>query len=61
MDCQGIVHYEFVPQGTTVDKDMYIDILFRLRDVVRMGYPKSEEPKVGFSFMTMLRQLAGFG
>jgi hypothetical protein len=32
---QGIVDYEFIPAGRTMNKEMYIDILRRLRDTVR--------------------------
>lgn len=39
-DCKGIVHYEFIPQGRTVNKDMYVDILKRLREAVRQKRPE---------------------
>lgn len=32
---QGVVHYEYAPQGQTVTKEYYIEVLRRLRDVVR--------------------------
>jgi len=41
-----------------VNKDTYIDILRRLRDVVRGNASKNGQPTVDFSFTTML-QLTG--
>jgi hypothetical protein len=29
-DCQGVVHYKFITEGKTVNKEMHIDILRRL-------------------------------
>ena len=34
-DCQGTVHYKLIPEGKTVNKEMYIDILHHIRDLVR--------------------------
>jgi hypothetical protein len=36
----GIVHYEFIPEGKTVKKEMYSDILRRLKDAVRRKRPE---------------------
>ena len=33
--CQGMVHYEFIPEGKTVSGEMFIDIHHCLRDMVR--------------------------
>ena len=38
-DSQGIVHYEFIPEGRTVNKEMYVEILRRLRDAIRRKRP----------------------
>jgi histone-lysine N-methyltransferase SETMAR len=39
-DCQVIVHCEFIPEGQSVNKGMYSDILRRLRDAVRRKRPE---------------------
>lgn len=36
-DCQGIVHYEFLPSGATVNKSVYLGVLRRLREKVRLN------------------------
>jgi hypothetical protein len=36
----GIIHYEFIPEGTRVNKVMYSDILRRLKDAVRRKRPE---------------------
>jgi len=42
----------------TVNKEMHIDVLLRLRNAVNA--PKSGEPTVGFFFTTMLQQTGHF-
>ena len=37
---KGIVHYEFVPRGETVNKEFYLNILKRLREAVRRKMPE---------------------
>jgi len=34
-DCHGIVHHEFAPEGQTVNRAFYTEVLKRLRDRVR--------------------------
>jgi hypothetical protein len=34
-DWQGVIHYEFVPRGQTVNKEFYVAVLKRLREAVR--------------------------
>ena len=34
-DCQGVVHYKFIPEGEIVNKEMYTDILLCLNDAFR--------------------------
>jgi hypothetical protein len=35
----GIVHYQFIPESKTVNKEMYTDIIHRLRDAIRKQHP----------------------
>ena len=35
----GIVHYQVIPEGKPVNKEMYTDIIHRLRDAVRKQHP----------------------
>ena len=38
-DSEGVVHYEFLPQGRTVNKDYYLEVIQRLREEVRKKIP----------------------
>ena len=38
-DHRGVVHYEYAPQGQTVTKEYYLEVLRRLRDAVRRKRP----------------------
>jgi hypothetical protein len=33
-DAQGVIHYEFTPEGCAVNKGMYVNIILRLMDAV---------------------------
>jgi hypothetical protein len=35
-----LVHYEFIPEGRTVNKEIYVEILCGLRDAVRKKQPE---------------------
>ena len=39
-DWKDIVHHEFVPCGQMVDKQLYQEVLVRLRDAVRRKRPE---------------------
>ena len=34
-DCNGVVHNELLPQGRTVNKEYYLEVMRRLREVIR--------------------------
>ena len=34
-DCNGMVHHEFLPQGRTVNKEYYLEVMCRLREAIR--------------------------
>ena len=34
-DCNGQVHYEFLSQGHTVNKEHYLEVMWRLREAIR--------------------------
>ena len=38
---QGILHYEFVPRGETVNKEFYLNVLKCLREAVRRQRPEA--------------------
>jgi len=38
-DHKGIVHYEFIAQGQTVNQQCYLEVLIRLRESVRRTRP----------------------
>ena len=40
LEWKGIVHHEFVPRGQMVDKQLYQEVLARLRDAVRRKRPE---------------------
>jgi len=38
-DSEGVVHYEFLPQGRTVNKEYYLEVMQRLHEAVRKKRP----------------------
>lgn len=40
LDNKGIVHHEYLPEGRTVNKEVYLDILRRLREAIRKKRPE---------------------
>jgi hypothetical protein len=40
-DYEGMVHHECVPQGQTVNTEFYLEVLRRLRELIRKKRPKS--------------------
>ncbi|UYV67800.1 hypothetical protein LAZ67_5002103 [Cordylochernes scorpioides] len=54
-DHQGIVHYEFLPQGQTINQYVYLAILRRLRESIRKKRP--EKLKTGNAKPTHLMKI----
>jgi len=40
LDNKGIVHHEYIPEGTTVNKEVYLAILRNLREAIRKKRPE---------------------
>ncbi|UYV77151.1 hypothetical protein LAZ67_14003451 [Cordylochernes scorpioides] len=38
-DCRGVVHHEFLPQGRTVNKEYYLQVMRNLREAIRHKRP----------------------
>ncbi|UYV74676.1 hypothetical protein LAZ67_12000499 [Cordylochernes scorpioides] len=38
-DCRGVVHHEFLPQGRTVKKEYYLQVMRNLREAIRQKLP----------------------
>ncbi|UYV81907.1 hypothetical protein LAZ67_21000085 [Cordylochernes scorpioides] len=51
-DVKGLVHYEFVPKGQTINQHYYLDVLRRLREAVRQKRPENGIGKIGSCIMT---------
>ena len=34
IDCNGVVHHEFLPQDLTVNKEYYLEVMRRLREAI---------------------------
>jgi hypothetical protein len=49
---EGVVHYEFLPQGRTVNKEYYLEVMQCLREAVRKKRPVRGERIDGCSNMT---------
>ena len=35
LDCNDVVHHEFLPEGRTVNKEYYLEVMRRLRETIR--------------------------
>lgn len=51
------VHHEFIPEGQTVNKEIYADMFCCLRDVTEGNIQKNGEQTVVSSVMIMLQIL----
>ncbi|UYV83955.1 hypothetical protein LAZ67_X000694 [Cordylochernes scorpioides] len=47
-DCRGVVHHEFLPQGRTVNKKYYLQVMRNLREAIRQKRPDLWKKKIGF-------------
>ncbi|UYV77378.1 hypothetical protein LAZ67_15000787 [Cordylochernes scorpioides] len=47
-DVKGLVHYEFLPEGQTINRHYYIDVLRRLREALRQKRPEKWHQKNWF-------------
>ncbi|UYV72635.1 hypothetical protein LAZ67_10000121 [Cordylochernes scorpioides] len=39
LDCRGVVHHEFLPQGRTANKEYYLQVMRNLREAIRQKRP----------------------
>ncbi|UYV79043.1 hypothetical protein LAZ67_17000846 [Cordylochernes scorpioides] len=46
-DCRGVVHHEFLPQGRTVNKEYYLQVMRNLREAIRQKRPDLWKNKNG--------------
>ena len=53
-DIKGLVHFEFIPQGQTVNQQFYLEVLKRLHDAVQRNTPNCGSQVSGFCIRTML-------
>lgn len=47
-DYRGVVHYEFLPPGQTVNKEYYLSVMRRLREAIRLKRPNLWKDKNWF-------------
>ncbi|GBN31020.1 Mariner Mos1 transposase [Araneus ventricosus] len=40
IDYDSVIHYEFIPEGETVNKELYLEVFKRLRDAIRRKQPE---------------------
>ena len=57
-DHKGIVHYEFIVHGQTVNQQCYLEVLIRLRECVLGGEDPDSRLISGFSTMTMALKIS---
>jgi hypothetical protein len=67
-DIRGVIHFESVPEGTTVDQTFYMEVLKRLIDAVRRKRGESwrvrqlilhHDNALAHSSLRMMQYLAG--
>ena len=59
-DASGVVHHEYLPEGSTVNQAYYIEVLKRLRDAIQRKRPelwRGGRVETGFSIMTTLQPI----
>ena len=47
LDCTSVVHHEFLPQGRTVNKEYYLEVMRRLREKIRQKRTECGETSHG--------------
>ncbi|UYV84749.1 hypothetical protein LAZ67_X003306 [Cordylochernes scorpioides] len=47
-DINGLVHHEFIPFGRTINQEVYLGIMRRLREAVRLKRPESCKTMTGY-------------
>ena len=52
-DSEGIVHHEYAPDGQTINKEFYVEVLRRLRESVRRKRPENGGMATGSCTTTM--------
>ena len=56
-DASGVVHHEYLPEGSTVNQTYYIEVLKHLRNAIRRKRPELWRSLTGFFIMTTLQTI----
>ena len=55
-DYRGVVHYEFLPTGQTVNKEYYLNVMRHLREAIRKKRPEMHHDNASSHNALILRE-----